>query len=67
LPCLGGTPFEWNDEWWKSGSSRTQDTTGFANVGVAPDQFANEDWWGVVDIARRPRQAYTALQTLYAR
>jgi hypothetical protein len=67
LPCLGGTPFEWNDEWWKSGASGTQDVGGFANGGVAPDQFANEDWWGVVDIDRRPRQAYTALQTLYAR
>jgi hypothetical protein len=67
LPCLGGTPFEWNDEWWKSGASGTQDAGGFANGGVAPDQFGNEEWWGVVDIERRPRQAYTALQTLYSR
>jgi hypothetical protein len=65
LPCLGGTPFEWSDEWWKTGSAATQDRSGFANRGVAPDGFANEDWWGVVDIDRRPRAAYRALQELY--
>jgi hypothetical protein len=67
LPCLGGTPFEWNDEWWKSGSAAAQDRGGFANRGVAPDSFANEDWWGVVDVDRRPRPAYRALQELYTR
>jgi hypothetical protein len=67
LPCLGGTPFEWSDEWWKAGSPQTQDPGGFANAGVAADSFANEDWWGVVDIDRRPRAAYQALQEQYAR
>jgi hypothetical protein len=67
LPCLGGTPFEWSDEWWKSGSPASQDPGGFANAGVASDMYANEDWWGIVDIDRKPRQAYTALQKLYAR
>jgi Glycosyl hydrolases family 2, TIM barrel domain len=67
FPCLGGTPFEWSDEWWKSGNRATQDTGGFANGGVAPDSFANEDWWGVVDVDRRPRAAYGVLQELYAR
>jgi hypothetical protein len=50
FPCLGGTPFEWNDEWWKAGAWTAQDPGGFSNGGVAPDSFANEDWWGVVDI-----------------
>jgi hypothetical protein len=67
LPCLGGTPFEWNDEWWKIGSAGAQDRGGFANPGVAPDSFANEEWWGMIDIDRKPRAAYAALAEQYAR
>jgi hypothetical protein len=67
LPCLGGAPFEWNDEWWKFGSWTVQDRGGFANGGVAPDSFANEDWWGIVDVDRRPRAAYFTLQELYGK
>jgi hypothetical protein len=67
FPCLGGSPFEWSDEWWKFGSWTTQDAGGFPNAGVAPDRFANEDWWGVVDIHRRPRAAYAVLRELYGK
>jgi hypothetical protein len=66
LPCLGGTPFEWNDEWWKAGNPTAHDAGGFANQGVAVDQFANEEWWGVVDVDRKPRPAYQVLKELYA-
>jgi hypothetical protein len=67
LPCLGGTPFEWSDEWWKFGDWGVQDRGGFPNGGVAPDGFANEDWWGIVDIDRRPRAAYGVLQAAYGK
>jgi hypothetical protein len=67
FPCLGGTPFEWSDEWWKSASWTTQDTGGFPNGGVAPDEFANEDWWGIVDAHGTPRAAYRTLQELYGK
>jgi exo-beta-1,3-glucanase (GH17 family) len=64
-PCIGGCPYEWNDEWWKSGAPATHDTGGFANQGVYPDGFANEEWWGIVTAQRATRSAYTTLQMLY--
>jgi len=61
LVSLGGLVFEWNDEWWKVPPAGSQDTGGFTNANGHPDGFANEDWFGIVDVNRNLRHAATAL------
>jgi hypothetical protein len=64
--CLGGTVFAFNDEWWKdrAGSPWEHDLGGWPS-GNSPDGYASEEWWGLVDIDRNPRLAYTLMQEYF--
>jgi hypothetical protein len=72
--CLGGTVFEWCDEWWKGqgafgGKVGRHDTLGFYaswNPESHPDSVANEEWWGLVTADRAPKLTYRYFQEDFA-
>ena len=36
------------------------------NGAVFPDNYANEEWWGLTTVQRQPRMAYGALASIFA-
>lgn len=65
--CLGGTMFEWSDEWWKhnpddpSGWGMHDAEAGWSNgsyyfdIKASANKNMNEEYFGVVAIAKDPR------------
>tara|TARA_B100000524_G_scaffold130004_1_gene64236 strand:- start:1162 stop:2340 length:1179 start_codon:yes stop_codon:yes gene_type:complete len=62
--CIGVTLFEFCDEWWKAGNPNQQDIGGFTNA-IPYDNFANEEYWGIVTRDREPKLAYYVVQEIY--
>ena len=62
--CIGVTLFEFCDEWWKAGNPNQQDPGGFSNA-IPYDNFANEEYWGIVTRDRVPKEAYYVVQEIY--
>ena len=56
--CSGVCWFSWTDEWWKSGNNSQQDAGGFSNIGAAYDGFANEEYWGLLDVFRNKKPGF---------
>lgn len=64
---IGGTVFEYTDEWWKAGDPNNHDYGGYT-TGAHPDGYSNEEWWGMIAVTPdvngdgydewRPRQVY---------
>ncbi|MFT5846748.1 glycoside hydrolase family 2 TIM barrel-domain containing protein [Psychroserpens sp.] len=65
--CSGVTVFSFTDGWWKAGNNDVQDIGGSApnSTGVPYDGTPNEEYWGVVDIDRNKKQAYSVLKDEY--
>lgn len=66
---IGGIAFEWNDEWWKNDGAdpngpNIHNTSSEPNGGQ-PDKVNDEEWFGIVDINRKPRSVYQKLQNRY--
>jgi len=62
--CAGITLFEFCDEWWKAGDPNSHDPGGFP-VSVAYDNFANEEYWGIVNRDRTKKESFYVVQEIY--
>ncbi len=73
--AVGGSLMEYSDEFWKNygGGLSTHDTGGYATTSH-PDGYANEEYWGIVSIAKNlsggvdivtPKKAFYALQNAF--
>jgi hypothetical protein len=47
--CVGGTVFEYTDEWWKDTDPNSHNNGGY-NTGAHPDGYSNEEWWGLIRV-----------------
>jgi hypothetical protein len=72
--CLGGTVFEWSDEWWKSnlggGTNFTHDRLMDWPNPAYSDTAMNEEWWGIVGVTlgtnvRTLKTGYNTLKSLW--
>lgn len=66
--CSGVTLFEFADEWWKAGDSKTHDLGGCApnSCGVPYDGAANEEYWGILTTDRNKKMAFTVVKEKYS-
>jgi len=62
--CAGITLFEFCDEWWKAGDPNSHDPGGFP-ISVAFDNFANEEYWGIVNRDRTKKESFYVVQEIY--
>ncbi len=79
--CVGGLLHEFNDEIWKVGnfnvglgnlvnygsdtSYNTYNPDGFVILGSHPDGISNEEYFGMVDATRSPKQVYQTMKALF--
>jgi hypothetical protein len=67
--CSGVALFSFTDGWWKAEALATQDSGGWApnSSGVPYDGTPNEEYWGIVDIDRNKKEAYSIVKKTYTR
>ena len=66
--CSGVAIFAFVDEWWKDeeGSPDTQDVGGKPPPAGFPfDAVANEEYWGILNLDRTPKEAYSVVQEFF--
>tara|TARA_R110000868_G_scaffold37111_14_gene131602 strand:- start:12480 stop:13493 length:1014 start_codon:yes stop_codon:yes gene_type:complete len=63
----GLTLFQFTDGLWKAGNPDTQDPGGWApnSSGVPYDGTPNEEYWGIVDIDRNKKEAFSIVKEKY--
>ena len=67
VPSAGVALFSFTDGWWKAGHPDRQDIGGWApaSSGVPYDGAPNEEYWGLLDIQRTPKEAYSVVQSFF--
>jgi hypothetical protein len=60
----GALLFEWCDEWHKAGSPGIHTISSETNYGQ-PDLVNDEEWFGLLDTFRRPKEVFGALRDRY--